>query len=96
LYQVETPVGYTWLPLNKDGGLVAGDISLPVMIDPPPKDYSLVGPEVQVPQYRWVDNHKPVFTLTVRPVTTVHALDRHIDRFLNLCSEIERGEPLPR
>jgi hypothetical protein len=43
-----------------------------------------------------VDNRKPVFSVSIKPCSTVHALDRYVDRFLNICSEIERGEPLPR
>lgn len=60
--QIETPVGYTWLPLinvcGADSMLVNGEYNLPVMIEKPPPSYSRINPDVQLPGTKWVDNHK--------------------------------------
>ena len=66
--QVETPVGYTWLPLfnvcGADSMLVNGDYNLPVMMEKPPASYSRINPEVQLPGTKWVDNHKGVVIIS--------------------------------
>ncbi|XP_072019097.1 dedicator of cytokinesis protein 7-like isoform X1 [Amphiura filiformis] len=107
---VETPIGYTWLPCMKDGRLVAGDLHLPVSMDMPPTGYSMLSPEitnpksrdahrenslVQLPTMKWVDGHKPLFSIEVKAVSSLHAQDKYIDRFLSLCHSIEEGK-IPR
>ncbi|XP_046442972.1 dedicator of cytokinesis protein 7-like isoform X3 [Daphnia pulex] len=92
---VETVVGYSWLPMLKDGSLQTGEFSLPVMLDPPPPNYLYINPEVMLPGTRWVDNHKGIFNIVIEAITSVHTLDRHLDRFLNICSALEENRIVP-
>lgn len=75
---VEVPLGYTWVPLLRDGRLAVGPLSLPVACDHPGQNYSMLPPDVQLTStlanVKWVDNRKPVFDVTVQAVTTVHTL----------------------
>jgi len=71
---LEMVVGYTWLPLLRDGRLLTGEFCLPVSVERPPSHYSMLHPEVQLPNMKWVDNHKGLFTVTVEAVSSVHTL----------------------
>ena len=71
---VETPIGYTWLPLLRDGRLVVGDFQLPVSVEKPPPSYSMLHPDVQLPGMRWVDNHKGLFNVTLEAVSSIYTL----------------------
>ncbi|GBP46865.1 Dedicator of cytokinesis protein 6 [Eumeta japonica] len=93
---VETPVGYSWLPLCCDGKLTCGEFSLPVMQEEPPPNYSYIFPDVQLPGTRWIDNHKSIFTLTLDAYSTVHPLDSNIERFAKACEAVEEGVIPPR
>lgn len=70
-----------WLPILKDGKLNVGEFNLPVMVEQPPENYSFIPPDVQLPGTKWLDNHRPVFTVTIDAVTSVHTLDPHLDRY---------------
>ena len=72
--QLETVVGYTWLPLLRDGRLLTGEFCLPMSVEKPPSHYSMLHPEVQLPNMKWVDNHKGLFTVTVDAVSSIHTL----------------------
>ncbi|GFN96684.1 dedicator of cytokinesis protein 7-like [Plakobranchus ocellatus] len=94
--QTEVPVGYTWLPLYRDGRLVSGDFNLPVSVDRLPQNYSLHHPDFQIPNMKWVDNHKGVFNVSVKAVSSVFAQDEHIDRFMNLYTYVQEQKIPPR
>ena len=81
--------------MMKDGSLQTGEFSLPVMLDPPPPNYLYISPEVMLPGTRWVDNHKGIFNLYIEAHTSVHTLDRFLDRFLNICSALEENRIVP-
>lgn len=51
------------------------------MVEQPPENYSFIPPDVQLPGTKWLDNHRPVFTVTIDAVTSVHTLSSHLDRF---------------
>lgn len=93
---VETPVAYTWLPLLREGHLQFGEFNLPAMLDPPPANYSYIAPDVLLPGTKWIDAHRGVFTLILEPISSVHAQDKYIDRFLSLCNSLETGHVPPR
>ena len=61
-----------WLQLYHDGSLRTGVHALPVMLDAPPPNYSFIPPHVPLPGTKWVDSHKPVFTLHLEASTSVH------------------------
>ncbi|GBM46681.1 Dedicator of cytokinesis protein 7 [Araneus ventricosus] len=87
----ETPIGYTWLPLFKENRLQTGDFSLPVMMEYPPPSYSFLTPFIQIPNTKWVDNHKGILNISIHAVSSVFPQDPHVDRFLNLCRMVEEG-----
>nr|XP_037877673.1 dedicator of cytokinesis protein 7 isoform X2 [Bombyx mori] len=93
---VETPVGYSWLPLCRNGKLSCGEFSLPVMQEEPPDNYSYIFPDVQLPGTRWIDNHRPIFNISLDPHTTVHPLDGYIERFAMACEAVQEGNIPPR
>uniref|UniRef100_A0A8C4T3H7 Dedicator of cytokinesis 6 n=2 Tax=Erpetoichthys calabaricus TaxID=27687 RepID=A0A8C4T3H7_ERPCA len=86
---LETPVGYTWIPLMQHGRLRTGVFSLPVSIEKPPPSYSVLTPDVQLPGMKWVDNHKGVFTVGVTAASSVHTQDAHLDKFFTLVHVLE-------
>uniref|UniRef100_A0A8C5FGN7 Dedicator of cytokinesis protein 7-like n=1 Tax=Gadus morhua TaxID=8049 RepID=A0A8C5FGN7_GADMO len=81
---LETPVGYTWIPLMQHGRLRTGSFSLPVSVEKPPPSYS-----VQLPGMKWVDNHKGVFNVVVTAASSVHTQDPHLDKFFTLVYVLE-------
>ncbi|KAG8132489.1 putative Dedicator of cytokinesis protein, partial [Naja naja] len=42
---LETPVGYTWIPMLQNGRLKTGQFCLPVSLEKPPQAYSVLSPE---------------------------------------------------
>ena len=72
--QLETVVGYSWLPLLRDGRLLTGEFCLPVSVEKPPSHYSMLHPEVHLPNMKWVDNHKGLFAVNVDAVSSIHTL----------------------
>ncbi|XP_063084731.1 dedicator of cytokinesis protein 6 isoform X2 [Cavia porcellus] len=88
---LETPVGFTWIPLLQHGHLRTGPFCLPVSVDPPPPSYSMLTPDVALPGMRWVDGHKGVFSVELTAVSSVHPQDPHLDRFFTLVHVLEEG-----
>uniref|UniRef100_A0A672GK90 Dedicator of cytokinesis 6 n=1 Tax=Salarias fasciatus TaxID=181472 RepID=A0A672GK90_SALFA len=86
---LETPVGYTWIPLMQHGRLRSGSFSLPVSVEKPPPSYSVLTPDVQLPGMKWVDNHKGVFNVEVTAASSVHTQDQHLDKFFTLVYVLE-------
>ncbi|XP_059491152.1 dedicator of cytokinesis protein 7 isoform X2 [Neocloeon triangulifer] len=92
---VETPIGYTWLPLLRDYRLQTGEFSLPITTEKPPSNYSYIPPDVNLPNMKWLDNHKGIFSVFLEAESTVHTKDRYLDRFLYLSELAETGH-VPR
>ncbi|KAF5303063.1 hypothetical protein FQR65_LT08392 [Abscondita terminalis] len=88
---VDTPVGYTWLPLVRDGRLVSGEFCLPVMLEPPPLNYSYIPADVCLPGTRWLDNHKGLFTVCLDTSSSIHSHDPAIERFLTAYDYMQTG-----
>ncbi|XP_056642383.1 dedicator of cytokinesis protein 7 [Diorhabda sublineata] len=88
---VDTPVGYTWLPLLRDGRLISGEFCLPVMLEPPPRNYSYIPPDVCLPGTKWLDNHKGLFTVTLDAASSVHTDDPPIERFFAAYDFVHTG-----
>ncbi|XP_041097982.1 dedicator of cytokinesis protein 7-like isoform X6 [Polyodon spathula] len=86
---LETPVGYTWIPLMQHGRLRTGTFSLPVSVEKPPPSYSVLTPDVQLPGMKWVDNHKAVFNVEVIAASSVHTQDAQLDKFFTLVHVLE-------
>lgn len=94
--ELESVVGYSWLPLLRDRRLVSGEFWLPVCTDTPPSQYFLMHPDVQLPNMRWVDNHKGLFNISLDPISTIHTLDENLDRFIEGVAGVEGHEDLTR
>ena len=81
----ETVVGYSWLPLCRDGRLVAGEFNLPVSVEPPPPHYHMLHPDVQLPSMKWVDNHKGLFNVVISATSSIHTLVMKAYTLKKLC-----------
>uniref|UniRef100_A0A8C6Y5B1 Dedicator of cytokinesis 7 n=1 Tax=Naja naja TaxID=35670 RepID=A0A8C6Y5B1_NAJNA len=73
---LETPVGYTWIPMLQNGRLKTGQFCLPVSLEKPPQAYSVLSPEVMgyatnIPNIKNDPYLDKFFAL-------VHALDEHM------------------
>lgn len=88
---VDMPVGYTWLPLLHDGRLICGEFSLPIMLEPPPRNYSYIPPDVCLPGTKWLDNHKGLFTVSLNTSSSVHTHDPPIERFFSAYDYVHTG-----
>uniref|UniRef100_A0A3B4BV29 Dedicator of cytokinesis 10 n=1 Tax=Pygocentrus nattereri TaxID=42514 RepID=A0A3B4BV29_PYGNA len=88
---LETPVGYAWLPLLKEGRLASQEFSVPVSCTLP-SGYLLIretssnknGSEV-----KWVDGGKPIFKISTLVLSTVYTQDPHLNRFFQQCQKRE-------
>ncbi|ETN73559.1 hypothetical protein NECAME_13471 [Necator americanus] len=94
--EVEYPIGFSWLPLFRDGRLSTGDFHLPICLDRLPSSYGYLSPDVALPNVRWLDGHKPVFNLSIIAISTVHPQDEYLERFfigVNSLSSTDRRKP---
>ncbi|CAJ0607791.1 unnamed protein product [Cylicocyclus nassatus] len=94
--EVEYPIGYSWLPLFRDGRLSTGDFHLPICLDRLPSSYGYLSPDVALPNVRWLDAHKPTFNLSIVAISTVHPQDEHLEKFfigVNSLSSTDRKKP---
>ncbi|MCP9262223.1 Dedicator of cytokinesis protein 6 [Dirofilaria immitis] len=74
--------GYSWLPLLKNGRLQTGEYILPIALEQLPQSYGYLSPDVNLPNIKWLEGHKPLFDVKLEAVTTVHTQDSHLDKFL--------------
>ncbi|VDM97928.1 unnamed protein product [Thelazia callipaeda] len=79
---IKVPIGYSWIPLLKDGRLQTGEFILPVALEQLPQSYGYLSPDVYLPNIKWLEGHKPLFEVKLEAVTTVHTQDLHLDKFL--------------
>lgn len=75
----------------RDGRLISGEFSLPVMLEPPPLNYSYIPPDVNLPGMKWLDNHKGLFTVTLESTSSVHTHDPPVERFLTAYDFVRTG-----
>uniref|UniRef100_A0A8C5ABG6 Dedicator of cytokinesis 10 n=1 Tax=Gadus morhua TaxID=8049 RepID=A0A8C5ABG6_GADMO len=64
---LETPVGYSWLPLLREGRLASQEFSVPVSCSLPPGYLALRDSDV-----KWVDGGKPIFKVSTNVLSTVY------------------------
>uniref|UniRef100_A0A8C6Q8M2 Dedicator of cytokinesis 7 n=1 Tax=Nothobranchius furzeri TaxID=105023 RepID=A0A8C6Q8M2_NOTFU len=86
---LETPVGYTWIPMLQNGRLRTGHFCLPVSLEKPPQSYSVLSPDVPLPGMKWVDNHRGVFNVELVAVSTIHTQDQYLDKFFALVHALD-------
>uniref|UniRef100_A0A8C2EE50 Dedicator of cytokinesis 9 n=1 Tax=Cyprinus carpio TaxID=7962 RepID=A0A8C2EE50_CYPCA len=90
--QVETQVGYAWLPLLKDGRVIMNEQQVAVAANLPSGYLSYqdnsskqhTGQEV-----KWVDGGRPLLKVSTQLVSTVYTQDQHLHNFFHHCQSIE-------
>ncbi|XP_074057352.1 dedicator of cytokinesis protein 11 isoform X2 [Macrotis lagotis] len=91
---VETPVGFTWVPLLKDGRVITLEQQLPVSANLPP-GYLSVGDTESRRQssvdIKWVDGAKPLLRIKTHLESTIYTQDLHVHKFFRHCQAIQSG-----
>uniref|UniRef100_A0A8C8SAD3 Dedicator of cytokinesis 11 n=1 Tax=Pelusios castaneus TaxID=367368 RepID=A0A8C8SAD3_9SAUR len=92
---IETPVGFAWLPLLKDGRIVTVEQHLPVSANLPPGYLSLGDTESRrvgrVVDVKWVDGAKPLLKIKIHLESTVYTQDLHLHKFFQYCQLVQAG-----
>uniref|UniRef100_A0A673IGJ6 Dedicator of cytokinesis 10 n=1 Tax=Sinocyclocheilus rhinocerous TaxID=307959 RepID=A0A673IGJ6_9TELE len=90
---LETPVGYAWLPLLKDGRVSSQDFSIPVSCTLPGGYLHIkelwLGRHENGSDVKWVDGGKPIFKVSTLVLSTVYTQDPHLNRFFQQCQKRE-------
>lgn len=93
-HSTETPIGWSWIPLLIDGRLNIGDFNLPILLQEPPTSYSFITPDVNLPNTKWLDNHKSLFNVVLDSFSTVYTEDPYLCKFFYLVQCLE-GKKIP-
>ncbi|XP_057641877.1 dedicator of cytokinesis protein 9 isoform X2 [Chionomys nivalis] len=91
---VETQVGYSWLPLLKDGRVVTSEQHIPVSANLPSGylGYQELGMGRHYgPEIKWVEGGKPLLKVSTHLVSTVYTQDQHLHNFFQYCQKTESG-----
>ncbi|XP_053916769.1 dedicator of cytokinesis protein 9 isoform X2 [Cuculus canorus] len=91
---VETQVGYSWLPLIKDGRVVTNEQQIPVSANLPSGYLSyqeVVTGKHSGPEIKWVDGGKQLLKISTHLVSTVYTQDQHLHNFFEYCQKTESG-----
>ncbi|XP_063103034.1 dedicator of cytokinesis protein 9 isoform X4 [Cavia porcellus] len=91
---VETQVGYSWLPLLKDGRVLTNEQHIPVSANLPSGylGYQELGMGRHYgPEIKWVDGGKPLLKVSTHLVSTVYTQDQHLHNFFQYCQKTESG-----
>uniref|UniRef100_A0A673C5W8 Dedicator of cytokinesis 11 n=1 Tax=Sphaeramia orbicularis TaxID=375764 RepID=A0A673C5W8_9TELE len=81
---VESLVGYSWMPLLKDGRMQSVDVHLPVAATLPP-GYLCQDTRKSQPDIKWVENAKTLFKVRTHVASTIYAQDLHLHKFFQHC-----------
>ncbi|XP_054384544.1 dedicator of cytokinesis protein 9 isoform X6 [Pongo abelii] len=87
-------VGYSWLPLLKDGRVVTSEQHIPVSVNLPSGylGYQELGMGRHYgPEIKWVDGGKPLLKISTHLVSTVYTQDQHLHNFFQYCQKTESG-----
>ncbi|KAJ8337720.1 hypothetical protein SKAU_G00366860 [Synaphobranchus kaupii] len=89
----ESLVGYSWVPLLKDGRIQSSELQLPVSANLPPgylwdknQDCKKSAPDI-----KWVENGKPLFKVRTHVASTIYTQDLHLHKFFQHCQLIRSG-----
>ncbi|CAI5793355.1 Hypothetical predicted protein [Podarcis lilfordi] len=90
---VETTVGFTWLPLLKDGRIITSEQHLPVSANLPAGYLSVGDSEARKPSIdvKWVDGAKALFKIKLHLESTIYTQDLHLHKFFQYCQMIQAG-----
>ncbi|XP_068567124.1 dedicator of cytokinesis protein 10 isoform X6 [Cebidichthys violaceus] len=94
---LETPVGYSWLPLLKEGRLSSQEFSIPISCNLPPGYLAIkeASNTKNGADLKWVDGGKAIFKVSTNVVSTVYTQDPHLNRFFQQCQKRELDLSLP-
>ncbi|XP_069069591.1 dedicator of cytokinesis protein 10 isoform X2 [Pleurodeles waltl] len=90
---LETPVGYSWLPVIKDGQITSQEYNVPVAATLPPRYLSLQDPAAGKQtgsDFKFVDGGKSLFKVSTCVVSTVYSQDHHLNTFFQECQKREK------
>uniref|UniRef100_A0A0K0EPK7 C2 DOCK-type domain-containing protein n=1 Tax=Strongyloides stercoralis TaxID=6248 RepID=A0A0K0EPK7_STRER len=86
----ETPIGYTWIPIYQEKGcLQTGYFNIPISLDILPKGYCYLTPEVNLPNIKWLESHKPLFQVQISAITSIHTQDKYLDTFFRAYNSLK-------
>ncbi|XP_036257849.1 dedicator of cytokinesis protein 11 isoform X1 [Molothrus ater] len=91
---VETQVGFSWVPLLKDGRVVPLERQLPVSCTLPPGYLGLPDSDSgKQPSMdaKWVDGAKPLFKIRIHLDSTIYTQDMHLHKFFHYCQLVQAG-----
>ncbi|XP_072315013.1 dedicator of cytokinesis protein 11 isoform X2 [Eucyclogobius newberryi] len=83
---VETLVGYSWMPLLRDGRMQSVDVQLPVAATLSPG--YLCCQDSRKLDVKWVENAKSLFKVRTHIASTIYAQDLHLHNFFQHCQLI--------
>uniref|UniRef100_A0A0K0FC09 LD20667p (inferred by orthology to a D. melanogaster protein) n=1 Tax=Strongyloides venezuelensis TaxID=75913 RepID=A0A0K0FC09_STRVS len=92
-----SPIGYTWIPIYQEKGcLQTGSFNIPISLDPLPKGYCYLTPEVNLPNIKWLESHKPLFQVQISAITSIHTQDKYLDAFFRAYNSLKtiKGEEI--
>ncbi|KAM4020947.1 dedicator of cytokinesis protein 11 isoform 2-T2 [Anomaloglossus baeobatrachus] len=86
----ETPVGYSWIRLLKEGRIITCDQQLPVSASLPSGylGQSETDTKKSSGDIKWVDGAKPLFKIGSHLESTVYTQDLHLYNFFEFCQKI--------
>uniref|UniRef100_A0A8C6Q8W6 Dedicator of cytokinesis 11 n=1 Tax=Nothobranchius furzeri TaxID=105023 RepID=A0A8C6Q8W6_NOTFU len=85
---VECLVGYSWMPLLKDGRMQSSELQLPVAAVLPTGYLCQESRKVR-PYLKWVENAKPLFRVRSHVASTIYPQDLHLHKFFQHCQLME-------
>ncbi|NXP90937.1 DOC11 protein, partial [Passerina amoena] len=91
---VETQVGFSWVPLLKDGRIVPLERQLPVSCTLPPGYLGLPDSDSRKQpsmDAKWVDGAKPLFKIRIHLDSTIYTQDMHLHKFFHYCQLVQAG-----
>ncbi|XP_028984010.2 dedicator of cytokinesis protein 11 isoform X2 [Betta splendens] len=81
---VESLVGYSWMPLLKEGRMQSVEVQLPVAATLP-AGYLCQDTSKSQPDIKWVENAKTLFKVRTHVASTIYAQDLHLHKFFQHC-----------
>uniref|UniRef100_A0AAQ5Z9F0 Dedicator of cytokinesis 11 n=1 Tax=Amphiprion ocellaris TaxID=80972 RepID=A0AAQ5Z9F0_AMPOC len=81
---VESLVGYSWMPLLKDGRMQSLELQLPVAATLP-AGYLCQDTRKSQPDIKWVENAKTLFKVRTHVASTIYPQDLHLHKFFQHC-----------
>uniref|UniRef100_A0A665UJD9 Dedicator of cytokinesis 10 n=1 Tax=Echeneis naucrates TaxID=173247 RepID=A0A665UJD9_ECHNA len=91
---LETPVGYSWLPLLKEGRLSSQEFNIPVSCNLPHGYLAIKeASNTKVTDVKWVDGGKAIFKVSTNVVSTVYTQVGVEQELFNSVSTKQRSKP---